>query len=108
VMGYPTEETKTRPRYPLSFSFFEEIYPEFTDEQVEEAMKTMDDGYLAQDYYKNGGRMIPLEDGHEEKHTYDTYSWTEHISRKMQWYPSGDDLRENLLACGFDICGQKD
>lgn len=108
VMGYPAEETPTRPRYPLPFSMFDETYPEFTDEQVEEAMKTMDDGYLAQDYYKAGGRMIPLEEGREETFTYDDYSWTEHISRKMQWYPSGDKLRENLLACGFDICGGDD
>ena len=104
VMGYPAEETPTRPRYPLSFSLFEEEYPQFTEEQVEEAMRVMDEGYLAQDYYKKANFKIPLEDGREDPHTFDTYSWTEHICRKMQWDLSGEKLMENLRACGFDIC----
>src|SRR5512136_327078 len=49
VMGYPAEEFPPRPRWPLSFTLFEDQYPEFTDEQVAEAMKVMDEGYLSQD-----------------------------------------------------------
>jgi nitroreductase len=104
VMGYPAEERPTRPRYPLSFALFEDRYPHFKDSQIEEAMRVMDDGYLAQDYYRRGNLKLPLEDGREDTCTFDDYSWTEHISRKLQWEPSNKDLLENLRACGFDIC----
>jgi nitroreductase len=104
IMGYPAEETPTRPRYPLSFSFFEDRYPVFTDSHIAEAMRVMDEGYLAQGYYRRGNRKIPLEGDREDTYTYDTYSWTEHISRKLQWESSGKELIENLKACGFDIC----
>ena len=48
-MGYPAEDPPPRPRYPLDFSLFEEQYPIFSAEQVEQAMAVMDQGYLAQD-----------------------------------------------------------
>ena len=102
VMGYPAENPPTRPRYPISFSLFEDKYPEFSDEQIEEAMKQMDEGYLAQGYYRKG--KIPLEQGREETFNYDTYSWTEHISRKWgQWYESPKELIEQLSKRGFKI-----
>lgn len=104
VMGYPAEETPTRPRYPLDFTLFEGGYPVFTDSQVDEAMRVMDEGYLAQEYYRRGNFKIPLEGDREDTHTYDTYSWTEHISRKLQWDPSAREMTESLSACGFDIC----
>jgi nitroreductase len=103
VMGYPDEERPLRPRYPLWFSLFEEEYPAFTDEQVSEAMKVMDDGYRAQDYYKRMKGRIHL-DNREDIYDEDSYSWTEHISRKWgQWYRSPSDLIRNLKICGFDI-----
>jgi nitroreductase len=107
VMGYPAEETPTRPRYPLSFSFSEDRYPVFTDSDIAEAMQVMDDGYLAQDYYRKANFKIPLEGDREDTYTFDTYSWTEHISRKLQWDPSSKEMIENLKACGFDICGSR-
>ena len=103
VMGYPDGETPTRPRYPLPFSYFEETYPEFTDAQVEEAMRVMDEGYLAQDYYKQGKLKLPVPEGREDTFTFDDYSWTEHICRKMQWEPSAAGLQKQLQLCGFDI-----
>lgn len=103
VMGYPDEDFPPRPRFPLSFTLFEEEYPELTDEQVCEAMKAMDDGYLAQDYYRKQHAKIRLEGAREETFSYDNYSWTEHISRKWgQWYASPEELLEQLKACGFD------
>src|SRR5512136_895804 len=39
VMGYPAEDFQPRPRYPLWFTLFENEYPEFSDEQVAEAMQ---------------------------------------------------------------------
>jgi len=67
-------------------------------------MQVMDEGYLAQDYYRKAGYQIPLEGGREETYTFDTYSWTEHISRKTgQWMPSLKDLIVPLTRCGFHV-----
>ncbi|MBS7616090.1 nitroreductase family protein [Candidatus Bathyarchaeota archaeon] len=104
TIGYPAEDPPPRPRYPLEFTLFEGKYPELTDEIIINAMKTMDEGYLAQDYYKNLKAKIPLEGGREEKFTYDNYSWTEHICRKWgQWYPDPKTLIEQLEKRGFHL-----
>lgn len=104
VMGYPAEDFPSRPRYPLSFTLFEDRYPEFTDEQVAEAMKVMDDGYLAQGYYAKQKAKIPIEVDKKETYTYENYSWTEHIARKWgQWYRSPEELLEQLKKQGFDL-----
>jgi hypothetical protein len=64
----------------------------------------MDDGYMAQDYYRSGNRMIKLKGDKEDTHTYDTYSWTEHISRRWgQQHESLDKLREQFTKRGFKI-----
>lgn len=107
VMGYPAEETPTRPRYPLSFSLFEEEYPGLSDEEYDEAMRIMDEGYLAQDYYRKAGYKIPLAEGQTDPYTFDDYSWTEHISRKMQWYPSAKLLLRAMRACGFELLSEE-
>ena len=104
VMGYPAEEFPPRPRYPLAFALFEDRYPELTDDMVEEAMGVMDDGYLAQGYYRKQRAKIKLETEREETFTYDDYSWTEHISRKWgQWMSDPQELLEQLEKCGFVI-----
>ena len=105
VMGYPAEEFPPRPRYPLEFTLFEEQYPELTDEMVGKAMQVMDEGYLAQGYYRNLKGRIRLEGDRKETFTYDDYSWTEHISRKWgQWNGDPKELLEPLAKCGFAIC----
>ena len=104
VMGYPDEQENPRPRYPLSFSMFENTYPEIDDAALEEAMAVMDRGYLAQDYYKKANRKIPIEGGKPETYSYDTYGWTEHISRKWgQWAESPNDLLDALSERGFSL-----
>jgi len=104
VMGYPGENPPPRPRYPIRFSLFEDSYHEFSDEEIEQAMKQMDDGYLAQDYYRKAKAKIRLEAGREETFTYENYSWTEHISRKWgQWYASPKELQIQLAKRGFEI-----
>ena len=104
VMGYPAEEFPARPRYPLEFTLFEDRYPELTDEMIEKAMNAMDEGYLAQDYYRRQKAKIKLETGRKETFTYDTYSWTEHISRKWgQWLADPGELLDQLEKCGFRI-----
>lgn len=104
VMGYPAEDPPTRPRYPLEFSLFEGSYPDFTDAQLDAAMAEMDEGYLAQDYYRKSNYMVPLEEGREETFTFDTYGWIEHMCRKWgQWLKTPDDLLEQLEKRGFHI-----
>lgn len=104
VMGYPAEDFPPRPRYPLEFTLFEDCYPELTDEMIVAAMQVMDDGYLAQQYYRKQRAKIRLESGREETFTYDDYSWTEHISRKWgQWLDDPQELLDELAKCGFEI-----
>lgn len=106
TMGYPAENPPPRPRYPLDLALFENAYPVFDETQVAQAMDVMDEGYLAQDYYRRQRAMIRLEGDREETFTYDTYSWTEHISRKTgQWLASPDELLAQFAACGFAIPG---
>jgi FMN reductase (NADPH) len=108
VMGYPDEQLPPRPRYPRRFACFEETYPELTEEMVTEAMQVMDEGYLAQDYYKKDKLMIKLEHGKKETYTFQDYSWTEHISRKWgQWNRDPQELVKQLKACGFDLAVKK-
>jgi len=104
VMGYPAENPPPRPRYPLSFTLFEDTYPEFSADEIDLAMQQMDEGYLAQGYYRKGKIKIKLEAGGEETYTYDNYSWTEHISRKWgQWYASPAELLSQLAKRGFEV-----
>lgn len=106
AMGYPAEDPPPRPRYPMSFHLFEDEYPTFREEEVDAAMREMDEGYLAQDYYKGGKYMIRLEGDREETFTYDDYSWTEHMGRKWgQWHATPEKILEALEVCGFSPGG---
>ena len=108
VMGYPAENPPTRPRYPMRFTLFEDKYPNLDEEMVSEAMREMDDGYLAQDYYRNPDVKIQLEGDREETFTYNNYSWTEHICRKWgQWHPDPKSLLEQLEKRGFHITQER-
>jgi FMN reductase (NADPH) len=107
VMGYPAEDPPPRPRYPMEFALFEDKYPEPDQDTIAKAMKQMDEGYLAQDYYRKAKAKIRLEVDREETFTYDNYSWTEHICRKWgQWYPKPKELLEQLEKRGFHITGK--
>jgi nitroreductase len=104
VMGYPAEKYPPRPRYPLEFTLFEDRYPDLTDDNIQDAMRVMDEGYLAQDYYRKQKAKIKLEVDREETFTYSDYSWTEHISRKWgQWLQDPRELLGQLEECGFSI-----
>ncbi|MFX1511539.1 MAG: nitroreductase family protein [Promethearchaeota archaeon] len=109
AMGYPAENRPCRPRYPLDFTLFEDVYPNFNDEPINKAMKQMDDGYLAQEYYRKANLIIPLKNNREETFTFEDYSWTEHISRKMgQRHDSTADQIDQLEKCGFNIRKKRD
>jgi len=104
VMGYPDEDPPPRPRYPLEFTLFEGRYPEFSDEEIADAMEEMDRGYLRQDYYRSMKAKISLEGGKRETLGYEDYSWTEHICRKWgQWHPDAAPLLDQLEKRGFCI-----
>ncbi len=106
TMGYPSESQKPRPRYPRSFTLFEDRYPKLSHDQIAEAMDEMDSGYLAQDYYRQLNAMIPLSDERVESLGYESYSWTEHISRKLgQWGTEPQQLLAQFAARGFDLTG---
>jgi len=86
----------------MEFVLFEDEYPELSEEMISKAMTEMDEGYLAQDYYRKANYKIPLEGNREETFTFDNYGWTEHISRKWgQWLASPKDLLEQFAKCGF-------
>ncbi len=107
-MGYPDENPPVRPRYPLEFHLFEDRYPEFDAETIHRAMQVMDDGYLAQDYYREANYMIPLKGVKEETYTFENYSWTEHISRKLGlWNRTSRYILTALKAYGFKLPGMK-
>lgn len=104
AMGYPASNPPARPRYPLEFTLFEGQYPQFSEETIQEAMKVMDEGYLEQDYYRKANYIIPLADDRQETYTFDDYSWTEHISRKVgQWHKSPKTIMAAFERCGFKI-----
>jgi nitroreductase len=103
TMGYPDSDFPPRPRYPMEFVLFEDQYPDFDEELIQRSIKVMDDGYLAQDYYRRLNAKIPLQGDRQETFTYENYSWTEHISRKWGQKLFPDRLIEHIERCGFDI-----
>ena len=103
-MGYPAEDPPPRPRYPLFAHLYENEYRELDEDELAEAMRVMDEGYLSQDYYRRGDYMVPLQGEKEETFTFDDYSWTEHMGRKWgQWLGSPDQLLGQLARRGFRI-----
>ena len=103
TMGYPSENPPPRPRYPMEFTLFEEEYPELDPEMIRKSMDIMDEGYRAQDYYKSLKAMIPLQGDRKETYNYETYGWTEHISRKWGQRLFPGTLLKHLKRYGFNI-----
>lgn len=104
AMGYPLTNPPVRPRYPLKYTLFEGKYPEFSEQEIAQAIQVMDEGYLEQDYYRKANYMIPLDGLREETYTFDNYSWTEHISRKLGlWQKSPKSILAAFEKCGFTI-----
>jgi hypothetical protein len=85
-------------------SLGEDGYPDLNEESLSRAMREMDDGYLAQDYYREANAMIPLEADCEETFPFDIYGLTEHISREWrQWFLSPLDFLDQLSRHGFSL-----
>ncbi|TFG96582.1 hypothetical protein E4H12_10725 [Candidatus Thorarchaeota archaeon] len=104
-VGYPdpNENTEIRPRFPVEMAAFEDEYRHHTDQDIEECMKKMDKGFIAQGYYIKAKTKVPLED-EEDTIGFDKYSWSEHISRKFRSaFRKGDPLLDILRRHGFDL-----
>ena len=109
-LGYPdpTENTEIRPRFPLKNSAFEDSYLDHSKVDIEECMKVMDEGMLAQGYYIKEKTKVKLKEGIDDI-GFDRYSWCEHISRKMcqgRW--SDDALFTILQRHGFKPNDERD
>jgi len=102
-LGYPDEsdETEIRPRFPLMYNAFEDQYLDHNTEDIQECMKAMDEGYLAQGYYIKKRIMVLLPEGEEDTIDFDRYSWSEHISRKFRGRGFGNPLLRILKEQGF-------
>ncbi|MFW9903298.1 MAG: nitroreductase family protein [Candidatus Thorarchaeota archaeon] len=104
-LGYPdySAETDVRPRYPLKHTAFEDTYHDLSESEIQECMKSMDEGYITQGYYIKLQAKIPLKKG-KDTIDYDKYSWSEHQSRK---YSQGSWKKESLLSIlkqhGFNL-----
>ncbi|MHA1909527.1 MAG: nitroreductase family protein [Candidatus Thorarchaeota archaeon] len=103
-IGYPdlTDETEVRPRFPQHHSVFEDEYRDHTEDDIQECMREMDEGYLSQGYYIKKRIKVPLDDGEEDSVDFDKYSWSEHISRKFRhrrW--ESNPLLSILIEHGF-------
>ncbi|MHA1201939.1 MAG: nitroreductase family protein [Candidatus Heimdallarchaeaceae archaeon] len=105
-LGYPdlSVETEIRPRYPLKYSAFEDEYKALDETEINECMKSMDEGYITQGYYIKNKAKIPLPEDKEDTIDYDKYSWSEHISRKHLRKGWGDKTLINIIRQhGFNI-----
>ena len=104
-VGYldPAEETEIRPRFPLEMVAFEDEYRDHTDQDIKSCMKVMDEGYIAQGYYIKSRTKVDLIDK-EDTIGFDTYSWSEHISRKFRSaFRREEPLLDILRRHGFDL-----
>lgn len=102
TIGHPAEDPEPRPRYPLDFTLFEDSYPKKLD--IDNAARTMDDGYIGQGYYRKAHFMIDPSEVKPEDHTYKDYGWTEHISRKIGLWMEDTEAQKTLLKeRGFNI-----
>lgn len=103
VLGYPAEQPKPRPRIPTKFVLFKDEYKDLTAEDVSEALSVMDAGLIREGYYSRANSKIPQPEAGEDKVTYETYGWGEHISRKYARRPSSPKINEDLRAKGINI-----
>ncbi|MFX1517051.1 MAG: nitroreductase family protein [Promethearchaeota archaeon] len=104
-LGYPDyiAETDVRPRYPLKYTAFEDTYHDLSDREIQECMKSMDEGYITQGYYIKLQAKIPLKKG-KDTIDYDKYSWSEHQSRKYsQGWWNKESIFSLLKRHGFDL-----
>lgn len=101
VLGYPDEDPPVRPRIPLECVLHYESYHDLTAKEVEEALKVMDAGLIREGYYKKLQAKIHQEN---DKETYETYGWGEHVSRKYgSLFEDHGEVRQILRKKGMNL-----
>ncbi len=101
VLGYPALKPAPRPRIPTSCVLFKDEYKDLTEEQVDQAMNLMDAGLIREGYYRNLATKIPRPESGEDTIDYDSYGWSEHISRKYARQAQSRKLKALLSAKGI-------
>ncbi len=103
VVGYPTKKVGPRPRIPTSCVLFKDEYHDLSETEVKAAMDVMDAGLIREGYYVNLGAKIPAPEQGDDKVGYDTYGWSEHISRKYARRDPSERLKSQLADKGINI-----
>lgn len=103
VVGYPAKKPSPRPRIPTSCVLYRDEYHDLSADEVKSAMDIMDAGLLREGYYRNLGAKIAKPEDGEDTVGYDTYGWSEHISRKYARQDPSDRLKTLLAGKGIGI-----
>lgn len=103
TVGYPDKRPGPRPRIPTSCVLFRDEYHDLTDDEIRKAMEIMDAGLIREGYYQNLNAKIPKPEPGEDEVDYDSYGWSEHISRKYARQDPGDTLRRMLHGKGIMV-----
>ncbi|NLK01131.1 MAG: hypothetical protein GX318_07840 [Clostridia bacterium] len=103
AMGYPAVKPNPRPRIPTSCVLFKDEYKDLSEEEVAEAMTHMDAGLIREGYYKKLSAKIPRPENGEDTVGYDSYGWSEHISRKYARQAESERLKEMLVSKGITL-----
>ena len=105
VLGWPAESPAPRPRIPTRFVLHKDVYHDLTEADVTEAMSVMDAGLIREGYYAKNNAKIPKPEAEagEDMVDYDSYGWSEHMSRKYARRPSSPKLYEDMRRKGINI-----
>jgi nitroreductase len=101
ALGHPAVKPGPRPRIPTSCVLFKDEYHDLSDDEVEQAMSVMDAGLIREGYYRNLGAKIPKPEDGDDTVDYDSYGWSEHISRKYARQAASEQLKELLADKGI-------
>lgn len=101
ALGYPAVKPGPRPRIPTSCVLFKDEYHDLTEDEVTRAMSVMDAGLIREGYYRNLGAKIPKPEGGDDAVDYDSYGWSEHISRKYARQAASQRLKKLLADKGI-------
>ena len=82
VLGYKAEDPNPRPRIPVEAVLHWDGYQQLDEQGIASALEVMDAGLIREGYYSGLSGKIRLRGNAEDTVGYDTYGWSEHISRK--------------------------
>lgn len=103
TLGYPAVKPGPRPRIPSSCVLFKDEYHDLDEDEIAGAMSVMDAGLIREGYYRNLGAKIPKPEAGEDAVDYDSYGWSEHISRKYARQAASKRMSDLLREKGIII-----